>query len=129
MLVPSLATRLTKSSTPSSCSAPAPTLAPDVTIVQPGKRVTVEPDLPCWACKQCRAGRENLCENLGFFGCGSEQGGMADLFTIDARRVHPVPEDLDDATAALIEPLATPVHAARSGSDSRSGSASSASSR
>jgi L-iditol 2-dehydrogenase len=88
-------------------------VAPDVTTVQPGRRVTVEPDLPCWACKQCRAGRENLCENLGFFGCGSEQGGMADLFTIDARRVHVVPEDLDDATAALIEPLSTPVHAAR----------------
>ena len=88
-------------------------IAPDVTTVQPGRRVTVEPDLPCWACKQCRAGRQNLCENLGFFGCGSEQGGMADLFTIDARRVHVVPEDLDDATAALIEPLATPIHAAR----------------
>ncbi|MEV4702498.1 zinc-binding dehydrogenase [Actinoplanes sp. NPDC049316] len=88
-------------------------VAPDVTTVQPGKRVTVEPDLPCWACKQCRAGRENLCENLGFFGCGSEQGGMADLFTVDARRIHVIPEDLDDATAALIEPLATPVHAAR----------------
>ncbi|WP_106129224.1 zinc-dependent alcohol dehydrogenase [Pseudosporangium ferrugineum] len=85
----------------------------DVTGVSPGTRVTVEPDLPCWDCKQCRAGRQNLCENLGFFGCGSEQGGMADLFTIDARRLHAVPDDLDDATAALIEPLATPVHATR----------------
>ncbi|MEV4636979.1 alcohol dehydrogenase catalytic domain-containing protein [Actinoplanes sp. NPDC049548] len=85
----------------------------DVTTVRPGTRVTVEPDLPCWTCKQCRAGRENLCENLGFFGCGSDQGGMADLFTIDARRLHAVPDELDDPTAALIEPLATPVHATR----------------
>ncbi|MFI7599098.1 zinc-binding dehydrogenase [Actinoplanes sp. NPDC049681] len=85
----------------------------DVTAVRPGTRVTVEPDLPCWACKQCRAGRENLCEHLGFFGCGAEQGGMADLFTIDARRLHTVPDELDDTTAALIEPLATPVHATR----------------
>jgi threonine dehydrogenase-like Zn-dependent dehydrogenase len=48
-----------------------------------------------------------------FFGCGFEQGGMADYFTIAANRLHIVPDDLDDLTAALIEPLSTPVHAAR----------------
>jgi 2-desacetyl-2-hydroxyethyl bacteriochlorophyllide A dehydrogenase len=88
-------------------------VAPGVTAVRAGQRATVEPDLPCWTCKQCRAGRENLCENLGFFGCGSEQGGMAETFTIDARRLHVVPDELDDPTAALIEPLSTPVHAIR----------------
>lgn len=86
-------------------------LGPDVTGVAPGARVTVVPYLPCWGCKQCDAGRPNLCEKLGFFGCGTEQGGMADRFTVDARRLHPVPEGLDDVAAALIEPLATPVHA------------------
>jgi 2-desacetyl-2-hydroxyethyl bacteriochlorophyllide A dehydrogenase len=86
---------------------------PDVTTVRAGERVTVEPDLPCWECKQCRAGRQNLCERLGFFGCGSAQGGMAESFTIDARRLHVVPDELDDLAAALIEPLATPVHAIR----------------
>lgn len=78
-----------------------------------GQRVTVEPTLPCWACKQCRAGRENLCENLAFFGCVYAQGGMADLFTIPADRLHPVPDELDDRQAVLVEPLATPVHAVR----------------
>src|SRR5690349_8829906 len=71
-------------------------VAGDVTAVLVGQRVTVEPDLPCWTCKQCRHGRQNLCERLGFFGCGSAQGGMADTFTIDARRLHAVPDDLDD---------------------------------
>ncbi|GAA3908978.1 alcohol dehydrogenase [Amorphoplanes auranticolor] len=88
-------------------------VAAGVTSVRAGQRATVEPDLPCWECKQCRAGRQNLCERLGFFGCGSEQGGMAEVFTIDARRLHVVPEEFDDATAALIEPLSTPVHAIR----------------
>jgi threonine dehydrogenase-like Zn-dependent dehydrogenase len=78
-----------------------------------GSRVTVEPDLPCWECKQCRAGRQNLCENLRFFGCAHDQGGMADYFTIDVRRVHLVPDELDWPAAALIEPLSTPVHAIR----------------
>jgi 2-desacetyl-2-hydroxyethyl bacteriochlorophyllide A dehydrogenase len=77
----------------------------------PGTRVTVEPYLPCWMCKQCLAGRPNVCENLRFFGCAHDQGGMADYFTIDRRRLHVIPDELDWRTAALIEPLATPVHA------------------
>ena len=84
-----------------------------VSNVAVGTRVTVEPTLPCWACKQCRQGQENLCENLQFFGCGFEQGGMADEFVVRADRLHIIPDDLDYATASLIEPLSTPVHAGR----------------
>lgn len=76
-----------------------------------GQRVTVEPTLPCEDCKQCDARRTNLCEQLQFFGCGYEQGGMAERFTIAASRLHTVPPGLSDRQAALIEPLATPVHA------------------
>src|SRR5580704_16142355 len=83
----------------------------------PGQRVIVEPYLPCWTCKMCTSGRENLCENLQFFGCGYRQGGMADYFTLAANRLHPVPDDLDDHSAALIEPLSTPVHAVRLAGD------------
>ena len=86
-------------------------------VQETGQRVTLEPDLPCWNCKQCAAGRENLCENLRFFGCAHDQGAMADWFTIDTRRLHDVPDELDDRTAALIEPLSTPVHAIRLAGD------------
>jgi 2-desacetyl-2-hydroxyethyl bacteriochlorophyllide A dehydrogenase len=83
----------------------------------PGSRVIVEPDLPCWTCKMCTSGRENLCENLLFFGCGYAQGGMADYFTLAANRLHRVPDAFDDRAAALIEPLSTPVHAVRLAGD------------
>jgi 2-desacetyl-2-hydroxyethyl bacteriochlorophyllide A dehydrogenase len=88
-----------------------------VTGVAPGQRVIVQPFLPCWTCKMCTSGRQNLCENLQFFGCGYPQGGMADKFTLPADRLFPVPDDLGDAAAALIEPLATPVHAVRLAGD------------
>jgi 2-desacetyl-2-hydroxyethyl bacteriochlorophyllide A dehydrogenase len=88
-------------------------VADDVTTVQPGDRVTVEPTLPCWSCKHCRAGRLNLCENLRFFGCVHDQGGMADFFTVPANRLHVLPDALDNRQALLIEPLSTPVHAVR----------------
>ncbi len=88
-------------------------LGPGVDAVAVGQRVTVEPDLPCWDCKQCRGGRENLCENLRFFGCGYDQGGMADYFTIPADRVHVLPDAMSWRAAALVEPMSTPVHAVR----------------
>jgi 2-desacetyl-2-hydroxyethyl bacteriochlorophyllide A dehydrogenase len=78
-----------------------------------GTRVTLEPFLPCWECKQCRAGRQNVCERLRFFGCAHDQGGMADYFTVDQRRLHVIPAELDWRRAAFIEPLGTPVHASR----------------
>lgn len=78
-----------------------------------GQRIVVEPNLFCGECKQCRAGRYNLCEQLSVFGCTTSSGGMSDYFVIPAGRVHQIPETLTDSEAALIEPLATPVHAVR----------------
>lgn len=89
----------------------------NVTGLAVGTRVTPEPTLPCGHCKMCRSNRENVCENLEFFGCGFREGGMADLFTVRADRLHVVPDDLSDLAAALIEPLATPVHAVRLAGD------------
>jgi 2-desacetyl-2-hydroxyethyl bacteriochlorophyllide A dehydrogenase len=88
-------------------------ISPDVKGFSVGERVTIEPDLPCWDCKNCKNGNENLCENLRFFGCGYEQGGMADYWTLPAKRFHKVPESFSDEAASLIEPLSTPVHAVK----------------
>lgn len=82
----------------------------------PGTRVIVEPNLHCGTCAQCRSGRYNICRQLEVFGCQTP-GGMADLFTIPADRVHRVPEGMSDLQAALVEPLATPVHAVAKAGD------------
>lgn len=82
-----------------------------------GDLVTAEPTLVCGHCKPCTTGRENLCDNLEFFGCGYREGGMADVFTIPAGRLHIVPSGFTLHQAALIEPLATPVHAVRLAGD------------
>jgi len=88
-------------------------VADGVGTIAPGDRVTIEPTLPCGHCKTCKTGKENLCENLQFFGCGYREGGMADMFSAPATRLHKVPKDFTDFQAVLIEPLATPVHAVR----------------
>jgi len=94
---------------------------PDATDLQVGQRVTVQPTLPCGSCKQCALGRDNLCDHLRVFGCVHDQGGMADYFTIAASRLHRVPDDFTDELAALVEPLATPVHAVRLAADPSEG--------
>lgn len=81
-----------------------------------GKRVVIEPNLACGVCDQCKAGRYNICAKLDVFGCQTP-GGLTDRFTIAADRVIPLPDDLDDTWAALVEPLATPVHAVRRAGD------------
>jgi L-iditol 2-dehydrogenase len=81
-----------------------------------GNRIVVEPNLACGKCPPCLAGRYNICATLDVFGCQTP-GGMADYFTIAADRVVPLPDDLDDRWAALVEPAATPVHAVRRAGD------------
>jgi L-iditol 2-dehydrogenase len=85
---------------------------------QSGDRVVVEPNLFCGDCAQCRTGRYNICRELKVFGYQTP-GGMADLFVIAADRLHPVPEAMSDQAAALVERLATPVHAVRKAGDLR----------
>lgn len=77
-----------------------------------GKRVVIEPNLACGECDQCKEGRYNICSKLEVFGCQTP-GGMTDKFVIAADRVIPLPDDLEDKWAALIEPMSTPVHAVR----------------
>ena len=61
-------------------------------------------------CRHCFEGNPTLCENsslgLGAKGMG---GGWGDGFTAHASMVHKVPDELDDETAVMIEPLSVGV--------------------
>lgn len=87
-------------------------VGPGVSDLGPGDRVVLEPSLVCGQCRRCREGRYNICENLAVVGCQTP-GGMADAFTVRRDRLHKLPADMSDEVAALVEPLATPVHAVR----------------
>ena len=70
---------------------------------------TQEIDPPC---RHCAAGQTRLCENkalgLGPVGVG---GGWSDGFIAHESEVWPVPQDLNDDQASLIEPSAVALHA------------------
>src|SRR6202162_3716349 len=70
-----------------------------------GLRVIAANSAPCLRCFHCRRGQENLCEDLLF-----NNGAYAEFMRIPGRIVTEnmleVPHSVDDASAAVVEPLA-----------------------
>ena len=68
--------------------------------VAPGMRVVVYPGLFCRTCRACRAGRENLCENVaGIMGFHLD-GLAAELVNVPAHLVLPIPQGVEWRDAA-----------------------------
>ena len=87
-----------------------------VTGLAAGDRVTIEPQVTCGECYPCRHGKYNLCENLKVMGFQTT-GTASEYFVTDAAKVDKLPADVSYDEAAMIEPLAVTVHAARQAGD------------
>ena len=75
-----------------------------------GQRVAVDPAIPCRRCEPCEEGHPNLCPHVVFAGHGTD-GAMRELMAWPEDRLHPVPDSIDDAAAAMLEPLGVAIHA------------------
>ena len=78
--------------------------------VSPGHRVSVDPTLFCGECQYCTAGRSNLCERWDGSGVARTNGSTAELTVAPVRNVHRLPDGVDLALAALVEPLSCAIH-------------------
>jgi 2-desacetyl-2-hydroxyethyl bacteriochlorophyllide A dehydrogenase len=82
-----------------------------------GTRVTVNPARACGFCDYCKNGRSNLCRNTIMLGSGSTNpptnGAMAEYVTVRADQCHLLPEEMDDGSGAMIEPLSVALHAVK----------------
>lgn len=79
--------------------------------LRPGTRVAVDPAQPCGRCEMCELGHPNLCHRLHFCGLYPDAGSLADYIMMPAHTCFPVPDSIDDAAAALLEPLGIAIHA------------------
>ncbi|HET7173823.1 MAG TPA: zinc-binding dehydrogenase [Nocardioidaceae bacterium] len=91
-----------------------------------GTRVVLDPVLGCVArglepCPACASGATNRCMSVtvghlapglqtGY--CADTGGGWGQVLSAHRSQLHPVPDELSDARAVLIEPLACAVHTA-----------------
>jgi threonine dehydrogenase-like Zn-dependent dehydrogenase len=77
-----------------------------------GERVAVDPSLFCGHCPACRSGRGNLCANWNAIG-DTVSGAFAEYVAVPAANAYRIPDSVDDAQGALIEPLSCAVHGLR----------------
>ena len=89
----------------------------NVTHLKPGQRVAVSPSRPCRQCRYCQQGQQQHCLDMRFYGSAMRfphvQGAFREILVTSAGQCHPVADGLSAAEAAMAEPLAVCLHAAR----------------
>lgn len=85
-------------------------LGANVRNVKMGDFVAVDPSLFDGTCRQCRAGRFNLCENWNGIGVGHTDGACAQYVAVPAANAFVLPGDMPRHWGALVEPLSCAVH-------------------
>ena len=89
-------------------------VGPAVTSVVPGDRVAIEPGFSCRRCKQCKAGRYNLCPDMQFAADPpGNHGTLARVFRTPEDFVYKLPDTVSLEEGVLVEPLGVAVHGAR----------------
>ena len=78
-----------------------------------GQRVSGEGHLVCGHCRNCRAGRRHLCRNTQGVGV-NRPGAFAEYLVIPAENAFPIPDDIPDDIAAILDPFGNATHTALS---------------
>lgn len=78
-----------------------------------GDRVSGEGHIVCGHCRNCRAGVRHLCRKT--YGVGvNRPGAFAELLSIPASNVFPIPPAISDSMAAIFDPFGNATHTALS---------------
>ncbi len=85
----------------------------EVDRVHVGERVTVEGHISCGFCRNCRRGRQHICDNT--LGIGVQcDGGFAEYISVPAKNVLKVDARIPDEIMAIMDPLGNATHTALS---------------
>lgn len=80
-----------------------------VTHLQEGMRVAVCPTFYCGTCQHCLSGEPSRCSSLHVIGA-KQDGAFAEYIVLPSSHVLPLPDEVDEESAALIEPSAVVAH-------------------
>lgn len=70
-----------------------------------GRRVTGDTMLGCGVCRRCRTGYQHVCADRSEVGIRrGRPGALAEQVAVPARALHALPDTVDDAAGALVEP-------------------------
>jgi L-iditol 2-dehydrogenase len=79
-------------------------------VTEDGRRVAIDPAIPCGHCEFCELGHPNLCSNLIFAGHGKHDGAMREWIAWNEKSLFPIPDSISDDDGALLEPLGVAMH-------------------
>ena len=88
-------------------------LGSDVQGVKVGQRVSGEGHITCGHCRNCRAGRRHLCRNTVGVGV-NRPGCFAEYLCIPAVNAFPLPDNISDDLASILDPFGNAAHTALS---------------
>ncbi len=86
-------------------------LGAEVDGLEIGQRVSGEGHIVCGRCRNCQAGRRHLCINTVGVGVNRD-GAFAEFVAIPGSNVQPIPDDVPDDIATILDPLGNAVHTA-----------------
>jgi L-iditol 2-dehydrogenase len=95
------------------CSGVVAQVGPEVTSVNIGDRVAVEPGISCFHCEFCKAGKYNLCPSVKFLSSPPVDGAFSEYIIHPEHLLFPIPDHLSFEEATLVEPLSVGIHACR----------------
>jgi threonine dehydrogenase-like Zn-dependent dehydrogenase len=79
-----------------------------------GKRVVGDTMIGCGTCRRCATGRHHVCADLAEIGCSlGRAGALAERLAIPARQLLVLPDTVDDAMGAMVEPGGNAMRAVR----------------
>ncbi len=87
----------------------------NVSHLQVGQRVAIEPGATCGTCEYCKTNRYNLCPHVEFLATPPYDGAFCEYVAMRSDLVFPIPEDMSYETAAMVEPFSVGLHAVRRG--------------
>lgn len=85
----------------------------EVNRVAVGERVTVEGHISCGFCRNCRRGRQHICDNTIGIGV-SRDGGFAEYLSVPDKNVLHIDSRIPDELVAIMDPLGNATHTALS---------------
>ena len=87
-------------------------IAPDVTTIKVGDRISGAAHIPCYKCDDCARGDYGLCKNYSFIG-SREQGAFSFYVVMPEQNAVKYDESISYEQAVLFEPCTVAIHGLR----------------
>ena len=75
-----------------------------------GRRVAVDPQVPCKICEFCQQGNPNLCPDHYFAGQHPRDGALQEYLAWPVDNIYILPDTISDDAGAMLEPRGVAIH-------------------